>query len=378
MSRAGLRLRCFSLAAACLFAAAVSTQTPGVSPVKALEDDWVTATADSGGLSIAKLQAMEQAIRSGEFKKITSILIARDGKQVYEAYFDGDSHTTRNTRSATKTLTGMLVGIAIDRKMLPGVHAPVLSFFKDKQPVQNPDPRKDKITVEDFLTMSSILECDDWNDFSRGNEERMYLVEDWIQFTLDLPVRGFSSYNKKPQDSPYGRSFSYCTAGATTLSGVLAKATGMPTQDFARRYLFEPLGITQTDWFFSPLGLAMTGGGLGLRSRDLLKLGQLYLDGGLWHGQWIVSESWVKASIQPHARIDDQTEYGYFWWLKGFQTATKTYSAYYMSGNGGNKVAVFPELHMVVVLTSTNYSTPHMHQQTEKLLTDYILPSVQN
>jgi CubicO group peptidase (beta-lactamase class C family) len=356
---------------------ALSASTSSTPVVPLQEAGWTIASSESARLSAAKLNAMEQAIRSGEFKKITSILIARDGKLVYASYFDGDAQSIRNTRSATKTVTGMLVGIAIDKKLLAGVGAAILPFFKDKQPIQNPDPRKEKITIEDFLTMSSVLECDDWNDFSRGNEERMYLIEDWIQFTLDLPVRGFSSYNKKPQDSPYGRSFSYCTAGAATLSGVLTKATGMPTQEFARRNLFEPLAIQQADWVYSPLGMAMTGGGLGLRSGDLLKLGQLYLDGGVWEGKRVVSENWVKASIQPHARIDDQTEYGYFWWLKGFKTSTKTYSAYYMSGNGGNKVAVFPALRMVVVLTSTNYSTPGMHQQTDKLLTDYILASVE-
>jgi CubicO group peptidase (beta-lactamase class C family) len=341
------------------------------------QGEWIATTPESAGLSSPKLHAMEEAIHSNEFKKITSILIAREGKLVYENYFEGDALTLRNTRSATKTVTSMLVGIAIDKKMLPGVDARIMPFFKDKQPVQNPDPRKDRITVEDFLTMSSVLECNDWSDFSRGNEERMYLIEDWVQFTLDLPVRGFSSNNKNPQDSPYGRSFSYCTAGATTLSGVLTRAAGVPTQDFARQNLFEPLGIKQADWIFSPLGLAMTGGGLGLRSRDLMKLGQLYLDGGMWHEQRVVSESWVKTSISPHARIDDQTEYGYFWWLKGFKTATKTYAAYYMSGNGGNKVAVFPEIRMVVALTSTNYSTPGMHQQTDKLLSDYILAALE-
>jgi len=360
-----------------LFATCLSAATLFAQPARPAQEEWLTATPDSAGLSSTSLRAMEQAIRSNEFRKITSILVAREGKLVYESYFDGDASTSRNTRSATKTITGMLVGIAIDKKMLSGVDTRIMPFFKDKQPIQNPDPRKERITVEDFLTMSSALECNDWNDFSRGNEERMYLIEDWIQFTLDLPVRGFSSYNKKPQDSPYGRSFSYCTAGALTLSGVLAGATGMPPQEFARQNLFEPLGIKQADWILSPLGVAMTGGGLGLRSRDLLKLGQLYLDGGMWHGQRVVSESWVKTSISPHALIDDQTEYGYFWWLKGFKTGTKTYAAYYMSGNGGNKVAVFPELKLVVVLTSTNYSTPGMHQQTDKLLTDYILASLE-
>jgi CubicO group peptidase (beta-lactamase class C family) len=150
----------------------------------------------------------------------------------------------------------------------------------------------------------------------------------------------------------------------------------MPVPEFAMRNLFAAMGLQKPDWKFSPLGLAQTGGGLYLQSRDLLKLGQLYLNGGTWNGSRIVSERWVKASTQPHARIDEQTEYGYLWWLKSFKPGEKSYAAFYMSGNGGNKVAVFPELDMVAVLTSTNYNTRGMHEQTDKLLTDYILASL--
>ena len=180
----------------------------------AINDGWPVASASSAGLSAERLQAMESAIRGGEFKKIGSILIARHGKLVYEGYFDrSDASALRDTRSATKSVTDMLVGIAIDKNLLSGLDVSVLSFFPDKPPVQNPDPRKAKITVEDFLTMSSLLECDGWNAFFRGNEERMYLVEDWIQFTLDLPIKGFPSWVKRPSETPYGRSFSYCAAG---------------------------------------------------------------------------------------------------------------------------------------------------------------------
>ena len=358
-----------------LVAQALDTAQP-LSPRQG-DDGWSASTAASAGLSTTRLQAMETVIRSGEFKKIGSILIARHGKLVYENYFDGsDATALRNTRSATKSVTDMLVGIAIDKGLLSGVDAPILPFFPDKQPVQNPDPRKAKITVEDFLTMSSLLECDDWNDFSRGNEERMYVIEDWIQFTLDLPIKGFPSWVKKPKDAPYGRSFSYCTAGATTLGGVLERATKTPVPEFAMKNLFARLGIQKVDWNFSPLGLAQTGCGLGLQSRDLLKLGQLYLNGGVWKNFRIVSESWVKTSTQPHTRIDEQNEYGYFWWLKSFKFGEKSCAAFYMSGNGGNKVAVFPALDMVAVLTSTNYNTRGMHEQTDKLLTDYILASL--
>jgi len=337
-----------------------------------------TADAESAGFSRARLQAMEDAIRSEEFKKITSVLIARNGKLIYESYFEGDAATLRDTRSVTKAITGMLVGIAIDHGRLAGVHTRVLPLLADERPVQNPDPRKEQITVEDFLTMSSVLECNDWNDSSRGNEERMYLVEDWTQFTLDLPVRGFASSEKKPKPELGVRRFSYCTAGVFTLGRVLERVTGKPVEEFARESLFAPLGIQEARWVFSPLGLAQTGGGLRLASRDLLKLGMLYAQGGRWNGRRIVSEDWVKTSTRPHARIDDQTEYGYLWWLRAFASGDEKHSAYYMSGNGGNKVVVFPELALVVVITSTNYNTRGMHEQTDRLLSVYILAALED
>src|SRR5215472_15814818 len=131
------------------------------------------------GAQPSPCDAMDAAIRAGEFKSITSVVVWRDGKLLHEAYFSGaNAETLHNTRSATKTITGMLVGLAIDRRLLSGVDARIVPFFPDRQPLQSPDARKKEITVEDFLTMSSLLECDDWNDYSRGNEERMYLVED--------------------------------------------------------------------------------------------------------------------------------------------------------------------------------------------------------
>jgi len=320
---------------------------------------------------------MEEAIRSGEFKKIGSVLIAEHGKIIYESYFEGDASTLRDTRSATKSITDVLIGIAIDEKKLSGVNTRVLSLLPEHaRKMQNPDPRKDAITVEDFLTMSSPLECDDWNDLSRGNEDRMYLVEDWAQFILDLPVAGHMHVGEKVEPPPYGRYFSYCTGGVFTLSEVLQKATGTRTDRYAQEKLFGPLGITDAQWVYSPLNIPQTGGGLRLTSRDLVKVAQFYLDRGVWQGRRIVDEAWVRTSTQPHARIDDQTEYGYLWWLKSFKSGDKSYPAFFMSGNGGNKVAMFPALDVAVVITSTNYNTHGMHEQTEKLLTDYILPAV--
>jgi len=339
---------------------------------------WEKGTLAEAGLSESKLKTMDAAVRGGEFKKIGSVLIARHGKLIYENYFDGDAATLRDTRSATKTITGTLVGIAIEEHKLSGVDARIFSLLSERaRKAQNPDSRKEKITVEDFLTMSSALECDDWNDASRGNEERMYLVEDWAQFILDLPIRGRMHVGEKEEPPAFGRNFSYCTGGVFTLSEVLTKATGMRTDRYAQQKLFAPLGITTVEWVYSPMEVPQTGGGLRLTSRDLIKVAQLYLDGGQWQGKRILSEPWTKASVEPHAQIDEATNYGYLWWLKTFKSREKSYPAFYMSGNGGNKILAFPPLDMVVAITSTNYNTRGMHEQTEKLLTEYVLAAVE-
>lgn len=341
------------------------------------QNDWRRATPESVGLDSSRLNAMEAAIQAGEFKKIGSVLIARHGQLVYEKYFEGDVAMLRDTRSATKSIASLLVGLAIQDKKLNGVDAKILDLLPEhRRKLQNPDPRKEKITVEDLLTMSSPLECDDWNDASRGNEERMYLVEDWAQFILDLPIRGRMRIGEAEEKPKYGRYFSYCTGGVFILSEVLTKATGLRADRYAEQKVFGALGIANAMWVYSPLNIPQTGGGLRLSSPDLLKIAQLYLDGGKWKGRQIINEEWVKTSTTPHAEISDQQEYGYLWWLQSFKTGEVSYSAFFMSGNGGNKVAGFPTLDMAVAITSTNYNTRGMHEQTDRLLSDYILAAV--
>ncbi len=319
--------------------------------------------------------ALESAVAAGEFPGLGSVLLAQRGTLVYERYFAGEVDTLRDTRSATKSITALLMGIAIDRREISDVGRTILDYFPEKQPVAHPDPRKTIVTIEDLLTMSSLLECDDWNSFSRGNEERMYLIEDWLQFTLDLPIKGFPPWAAKPSESEYGRAFSYCTAGVFVLGRVIERAAGRPLDEFADEVLFRPLGITSREWPYSPLGEAQSGGGLKLRSLDLLALGQLVEAGGFVAERRLVSPDWIERMTQPHVRVDDGVEYGYLWWLRNFDQADDSY-AFYMSGNGGNKVVVFPDHEAVAVITSTHYNRRGMHELTDRVVIEFLLPAV--
>jgi CubicO group peptidase (beta-lactamase class C family) len=282
-------------------------------------------------------------VNLSEYGQITSVLVSQDGELVAEDYLEGDADTLRNTRSSTKTVAGMLLGIAIERGIVGGVDARLEDLLGEPAP---------PIVLRDLLTMSSCLDCDDWDDASPGNEELMYPQEDWLGFALGLPLRETTG-------------FSYCTAGVVALGIALERALGEPLSDFARRELFEPLGIGRAEWQHTPRGETSTAGGLELTSRSLLRLGELYLR----EGEGIVPSAWVAESVRPQARIDDETEYGYLWWLKHY-AGERTF---FMTGMGGNRVHVFPGRELVAVITTTNFGRRDAQALSDRLLVDEIL-----
>ncbi|WP_255494686.1 serine hydrolase [Luteibacter sp. Sphag1AF] len=312
----------------------------------------------------------------GTYKKISSVLIVDHGSLVYEGYFnDGKPDLLNDVRSASKSVTAILAGAAIDRGLIPNVQAPVYAYFPDHHPA-NPDPRKATITLEDLLTMSSMWECDDENEFSSGHEERMYVSEHWLDFALGLPIKGFAPWMTRPADSPYGRAFSYCTAGAFVAGAVVERATRMSLPAFAAEVLEKPLGIRQSQWNKSPEGIGMGGGGTRYRSRDLAKIGQMIADGGQWQGKRVISEAWVKAMLTPHAQARDDADYGYLWWCFHFPVHGVSTAVWAMSGNGGNYVFVIPGQKLVVVVTSQAFNQKIAHPQSQAIFRDVVLKAL--
>ncbi len=318
---------------------------------------------------------MREKISKGDYENITSVLVAKDGKLIFESYYNGaDLNTKHNTRSVTKTMATILTGIAIDKGFIKSEKDKIFDYVIPRLPVKNQDARKQDISIEDLLTMSSILECDDGNMFSRGNEERMYIVEDWLQFFLDLPIRSYP-FGPKPADSPYGRVMSYCSAGAAAIAEVVESAVKMPLDGFAKQNLFDPLNIKDYQLHYNPYKTLNTAGGSEYRSRDFLKMIQLFLQNGEWDGKQILSKEWVKKATTPKANAREGVDYGYLLWIKSFGSGKK-YGAYYMSGNGGQKVLSMPELNTVVVITTTNYGKRKAHSYTDELMNEYIVPAL--
>jgi CubicO group peptidase (beta-lactamase class C family) len=342
-----------------------------------LEDGWPVADAAKLGWGVAQFAQLEARIADGTYKNITSVLIVHRGKLVHEAYFnEGSREHLNDTRSAMKSVTSLLVGAAIDRGAIPNVQAKVYPYFPDKVPVAHPDPRKQAFTLEDLLTMSSLWECDDNNQYSRGNEEAMYLLEDWVQFALDLPIKGFPPWQPKPQDSPFGRAFSYCTAGSFVLGAIVERSTKKRLDQFAREALEAPLGITEVEWHFSPQGIGVGAGGTRYRSRDLAKIGEMVRQGGRWQGRQVISKAWIDASLTNRAEAREGVQYGYLWWHSHFQAKGKDRDVWAASGNGGNDIFIMPDQELVAVITSTAFNKSFAHTQSNEIYQDLVLKAL--
>lgn len=364
------------LFATLFLSACVGTAGAYTAPV-ASDDGWPVADAASLRWDTSRFDALGAKIADKTYPGITSVVVAHGGRLVYESYFNGGGADALNDmRSATKSVTSLLVGAAIDRGLIADVQAKVYGYFADKAPPQRLDPRKAAITIEDLLTMSSVWQCDDENPATAGHEERMYVSEDWVQFALDLPVRGYAPWDKRPAESPYGRSFAYCTAGSFMLGAVVERATKQPLEKFARDALEAPLGIAKVQWNRASEGTGMGGGGTRYRARDIAKIGEMVRDGGQWHGKRIVSQRYVEAALTPRAVPRENVEYGYQFWRFRFPVRGKDEWIWAMSGNGGNYVFIAPQLQLVAVITSTAYNNRDSHPRSQEILREYLLKAL--
>lgn len=314
-----------------------------------MQDGIQVSSLTKVNMDSVRIYTLVKALQESSEHQIRSILIARNNKLVLESYFNGwKRERMQDMRSATKSITSALMGIAIDKQFVPGVDAPVFGFFGEYKSIAHWEDVKSKITIKDFLRMRTGLSCNDWVPASVGNEERMYKKRDWVKFVLDLPVA-----------SQPGENYSYCTGAPVTLGAIITNASGKKIPDFAQEYLFGPLGIREYSWEFMPNGRADTGGHLHLRSRDMLKFGLLFLNQGNWNGQQLISPSWVSESTKADGEVPTSNglQYGYFWWCKKWTHNNEDVNAYFASGNGGQFIFVLPELDMVVVFTGGGYNT---------------------
>ncbi|MDJ0760838.1 MAG: serine hydrolase [Woeseiaceae bacterium] len=326
-------------------------------------DGWQTASLADQDINPAPIVEMLKRSRAGEFEGVTSMLLARRGVLVFEEYFGKSSRDDlHSTRSASKAVTSALVGIAIEQGYIESVDAPLLPFFPEyADEIENWDDRKQDITLAHILSMTSGV---------RGNEDAMYPTDDWIKFYLDQPLAA----------AP-GERFSYATSGVVTLGNVITRASGLRVPAFADRYLFGPMGITEYRWPITNSrgnqGLAMTGGGLNLRPRDMAKFGQLYLDNGVWDGERLIPEAWIEESTRKHATSDLYGEdFGYLWRMIDREVGGRTVRSFEAWGNGGQFILVFPSLDLVAVFTGENYGRfPEMERPFD-MMDRFVLPAI--
>lgn len=334
-----------------------------VQPIADL-NDWQISDYN---YDISLIEELNRKIADKTFKDITSIVVIREGKLLIEEYFNGAGRNTlHDTRSVGKSFASAIMGLAISDGHLKNEFQ-TLSEFYDLKKYKNYSFAKENITLKDLLTMSSPFDGSDMKPESPGNEENMYPSGDWVEFTLNLPVDNSKLSGKK---------WDYFTAGVIVLGDVIHRSVPDGLEKYANTKLFKPLDIEEYKWQYTPKGVANTAGGLQLRSLDYAKFGQLYKNGGVWNNKQILTNDWIEKSLSRQMAVADDEYYGFLFWNKTYKSDEAQFEAYYSTGNGGNRIIIFREIPLVIVITSTAFNKPYAHSQTDKIVLNYLLPAI--
>jgi CubicO group peptidase (beta-lactamase class C family) len=277
-----------------------------------------------------------------------------------------ERETRHDLRSVTKSVTSLLLGIALERKLIDGIDEPVLNWFPEYSDLRT--PAKARISLRHLLTMSAGLEWDEYIPYSdpKNSEVRMLMSSDQYRYTLEQPVV-----------SPPGQVWNYNSGASALLGAVIAKAAGKALDGVAREFLLAPLGIADFDWIKNGRSGIPEVGGLRLCARDLAKIGQLVLAGGNWNGHQIVSQRWISDSTAAHIGPADRLYfYGYQWWQGRSLLNGREVPWIAAIGNGGQRIIIVPALDLVVVITAGQYGNPMQAWLPLLIFNRYVLAAV--
>jgi Beta-lactamase len=325
-----------------------------------IDDGWQVSSLAEEGVNEEIINEMMKAILAGKYPNLISIVLIRNGRFILEEFlYYNNRYWLQEFRSAGKSVTSVLMGIAFDKGLIKGVNEKLFEFFPDFEKGNNWDRRKDDVTLHHVLCMR-------WGFGESGPANQLpWYTENWISKTLSLPLI-----------SQPGEKFEYHSAAPALCGPILESISGMPVTEFAKKYLFEPLQISDYLWHTLSDGNTLTAGGMFMRPRDMAKIGYLILNRGQWHGRQILSEKWIDSSTRPYTS-DVEMGYGYYWWLSNYKGGAKTFETIFAAGHGGQRVMVVPELNLVAVFTSKPDDNPKGHKRIIKIMEKYILPSMQ-
>ncbi|HET8901138.1 MAG TPA: serine hydrolase [Holophagaceae bacterium] len=336
-------------------------------------DGWDRTDLAASGMDAARLRAVLAAMTDGR-TNIHSVIIERHGHLVAEVYRSGKDKSVyslfasnrdfgpmvlHDTRSVGKSVIGLLIGIARRQGKIGDLSTPAIDFYPEYGDLATPERKA--ITLADLLTMSSGLA---WSEGGDGpdDEHRLYWKLSPYRYVLSRPIA-----------APPGSKWNYNSGGTAVLADILARATRTPLKEYARKMLFEPMGISEWEWTADLHGRPMAFTGLRMRPRDMAKIGRLVLNHGQWHGQQLVPADWIAASMQP--RLDTgiaDFQYGYQWWLGPVDWHGKQLRWSAAFGNGGQRIFVVPDLDMTVVITAGAYGDPQIAPRVNAWFKDIV------
>lgn len=372
--------RALPLLAALAVPGAALAETPAADcgAPQALQDGWATATPASEGLDPALICAIGPRLEAWTDGNAHAVLVARHGKLVYERYFAGedqrwgqplgriphDIDTRHDLRSISKSVTSLLVGIAVDHGWIKDIDTPVLALLPQYADLRSPE--KDRITLRHLLTMSSGLAWNEEVPYSdpTNSERQMSVAPDPYRYVLEQPLATVP-----------GETYSYNGGATALLAAVLKQTSGKPVDQLAQEVLFAPLGITDVEWVRYPDGEPVAASGLRLRPRDIAKIGQMVLSGGTWQDQRVVSADWIKQSTSPQIAGEEMFFYGFQWWLGRSLVDRRPVEWAAGVGWGGQRLFLVPDQDLLVVVTAGLYETPDQGTLGSTLLDRYVLPA---